>query len=360
MAVPKPLLNPALNRSTMDSTTNVYPRLTGIVTPSSSTIKALNDIKYGRAEPRPLRELYSEDTKELIELQQQNNFPYISDGQRLWGDLLRPVYEGMENVGVGSQTRWFETNGFCFPPRIAGKPRAGKADWGKYIYTDLLPAQRQITLPGLYTLLRMAENAAEVGEKPLLEAFSEQLALIIQSLPPGKTLIEFSEPALAYDSMTQFPRQREVLTLAKLAYQHLLQQQQRTTTTTTTTTITTTTTTITTLLQLPGGNFYDYPELLDLPVNGFGIDLTETIPNDRINLEGKILSADMVNAWESYPEDLNFDAERVRNAIKLWQPSEVYITSNAQLYHTISYQYARNKILDIISLTKCLTERLRD
>ncbi len=320
----------------------VSPRLTGIVTPSSSTIKALTDIKYGRAEQKSFRELHYDDAKKLVELQRQNHFPSLSDGQGLWGDLLRPVYEGMLNVEVGSQTRWFETNGFCFPPRIVGKPKAGKANVAQYLYTDLIPERRQITLPGLYTLCRIAENVADVGAGMIIEAFAEQLEGILKTLPRGTALIEFAEPALSYDIKTDFPQRKQILALARLSYQYLLRYHSTTT-----------------IIQLPDGDIRAILELLELPVDGFGLDLLETIPENSpkktINLEGRILSAGVINAWESSPDDLNWAEERVRQAAEFWQPSEIYITTNAQLYHTISHRYAMNKIQDIISLT----ERLR-
>ena len=339
---PDPAPNPAHQYHSL----KVSPRLSGITTPSSSTIKALTDIKYGRAEERPLRELHYEDAKALVELQQQYHFPYLSDGQQLWGDLLRPVYEGMENVEVGSQTRWFETNGFCFPPRIVGKPKAGKpqrneSHLAKYLYLDLVPERRQLTLPGLYTLCRMAENVAEIGTGALLEAFAQQLEGILETLPRGTALVEFTEPALAYDVKTDYPQRKQMLALAKLSYQYLLRQHR----------------TIT-IIQLPDDDWQAIPELLDLSVDGFGVDLLETIPTTipakTINLEGKILSAGIINAWESYPDDLNWAEQRVRQAIGCWQPERVYITTNAQLYHTISHQYAQNKIQKIISLAERL------
>src|SRR3989344_5922899 len=102
----------------------VQPRLTGIFTSKETDLLQQLDIKYGRMPPRALPEVFYEHTLELVKLQHQEGFKFISDGQRLWKDLLRPVYAGMSGVVIGRVTRWHETNGFCFPPRIIGKPLA--------------------------------------------------------------------------------------------------------------------------------------------------------------------------------------------------------------------------------------------
>src|SRR3989338_7957471 len=128
---------------------NVQPRLTGITTPSPETLQKLLNIKYGRANGS-LSEIYTHNASQLVELQEREGYEIVSDGQYAAGDPFRPVYEGMEGVQIGSQTRWYETNGFCFPPQIVGELKAGTPIeyWSKTIESN---KKSTVTLPGPYT-----------------------------------------------------------------------------------------------------------------------------------------------------------------------------------------------------------------
>ena len=343
---------------------SVRPRLTGIFTPKETALQQLLDIKYGRTSPRPLGDIFFEDTLELIKLQLEEGFKLISDGQRSWGDLLRPIYvdkgefennsSGKENkttikgIKIGSMARWFETNGFCFPPKIVERPLAGSPKVNDYFFReDGKIKATEVTLPGPYTLLRMSQDVPQEYRSELLEAFTTQLQRIVASLPSSITLIEFSEPSIAYDERTRaLPEQerRELLQQARKSYQQLYGC-----------------TSAKLLLQLPQGNFLRFPEVLDFAVDGFGVDLTETVDfkaidfSSKINLRGKILSAGVVDAWSSNSEDIEYLAKKVDRVINEWQPGEAYVTSNSQLYQTISHQGAIEKLQNIAELARRLS-----
>lgn len=316
----------------------IEPRLSGMVTPSFSTIRELAEIKYGRSEPRPFRSVYSNDRDKLVELQNREGFRLISDGQMLWGDLFRPVYEGMKGIEPGAMTRWYETNGFCFPPKIVDKPDAGtELKIQSYLYENSF---NQVTIVGPYTLLRMSENPAERKPEEIIEAFTRQLIEIILKLEKGPIeLIEFIEPSIVYDAKLGIVEEKirlKALGMVLESYQEIARSVN-----------------VLTLLQLPYGNVEKTLEVFNFPVDGFGIDLTETTnPTRAVNLSGKILSAGSVNAWSSVPEDIDYLEKRVRKAIETWQPGRVFVTSNAQLYHTISHESAIRKITEIAELAR--------
>lgn len=338
---------------------SVQPRLTGIFTHRETALQQLLDIKYGRTSPKLLEDIFFEDTSELIKLQLEEGFKEISDGQRSWGDLLRPIYvdkgefenssSGKENkttikgIKIGSMTRWYETNGFCFPPKIVGKPLAGSPKVNEYLFREEGKIKAtEVTLPGPYTLLRMSLDVPPEYLPELLEVFTNQLQRIVASLPSSITLIELSEPSIVYDEKTgTLPEQerKELLQQARESYQQLYDC-----------------TSARLLLQLPQGNFLRFPEVLDFAVDGFGVDLTETIDfSSKINLRGKILSAGIVDAWSSNPEDIEYLTKKVGRVINEWQPEEAYVTSNSQLYQTISHQGAIKKLQNIAELARRLS-----
>lgn len=325
---------------------DVQPRLNGITTPSPHTLQRLLDIKYGRAEETPREAIYAADTKALIELQQREGYEFISDGQHVWGDIFRPIYNGMEGVQMGSQTRWYETNGFCFPPKIVGAPNEGKplitADYLHATATAEKNHKSTITLPGPYTLCRMTENTIGIEEREIMDAFTHQLARIVRSLPPTFKVIEFTEPSWGYDQRrgVDVNVRKRTIDLAFGAYSTL---------------VVAATVQRKVLLQLPHANFIANPEVLELPVHGYGIDLTETVAfSEHINFRRKTLSAGVLDAWSSVPEDLDFAAQRVRQAIETWSPAQVFVTTNAQMFHSIPYAPAMERVKELAELAKRL------
>ena len=320
----------------------IQPRLTGIFTPSEAALQEAIDIKYRRKPKKNLEEVFFADTQELIKLQRDSGFKLISDGQRLWGDLLRPVYDGMIGVITGSMTRWYETNGFCFPPRVVSKVLTNISKVNDYLFReDGEIKANQVTLPGPYTLLRMSQEVSKKGKDGLLKAYAHQLQEIVAALPATISLVEFTEPSIPFDYKTKTlsePGRQRLLQQTLRAYQKLRDS-----------------TSAKILLQLPQGDFFRFPEILDFPVDGFGIDLTETVGlSTSIDLKGKILSAGIVDAWSSTPEDTECLVKKMDLVIARWQPGDVYITSNSQLYQTISHQGAIQKSQDIAELARRL------
>ena len=327
----------------------VQPRLTGIFTPSPEAIDELTALKYkrdfkGRA-PRSPKEVHAGEVTKLVHLQQESGFSLISDGQFSWGDLLRPVYAGMGGVEIGSQTRWFEVNGFVFPPKLVGRPKeAEHVAIADYLNPSITGPNGEFTLVGPYTLLRMAENEVNVPSALIRYAFINQFRHVLSELPPNIRLVEFCEPALSYDARHSLVKDKmaEALAFAKDPYHEIAAVVPRA---------------VQTIVQLPDGDFNELAQYVhDLPVSGYGADLTETVsPSPKISLEGRILSAGVLNASSSVPENLPFSAQRVRAAISAWHPDSTYVTTYAQLFHTISQEPAVVKVKELGKLAEMLS-----
>src|SRR3989344_2570463 len=112
----------------------------GITTHSDAALREELDIKYGRVKRREKKDVLGRDADELIALQAKLGFKRVSDGQLLWPDLFRPAYLLMEGVTIGSQTRWFATNGFAFTPLLDGKLSTRSADLSPVLFREKIPS----------------------------------------------------------------------------------------------------------------------------------------------------------------------------------------------------------------------------
>ena len=314
----------------------IIPRLTGIFTYSPQAIQEMEDLKYHR-ESKTLQEIIQADSKELIKLQQEAGFSLISDGQRSWGDLLRPLGRAVDDLGITkTMLRWFETNGFYYALHFVDQ--AARENFNDYIFSNA--EEMTLTFPGLYTLARLTIGQEEYSKdefsqldyyEDALDVYSNALKKIISDLPPEIKVLEFSEPSMIYDRTINFPLRKSLLNLARVAYGNLLSE-----------------TNIITILQVPDGDINLVPEVFSYPTSGIGVDLTETKElYNSLDLQNKILSAGILNAWTSEPENLEKCAARIKSFLPRWSQDKLFITTNAQLYHTIPYQGAVQKIKDL-------------
>jgi len=170
-------------------------QLTGLHARSEELVKATRDLDRKRVSEAECEQVRRKDAEALVELQKKLGAEQVYDGGFRWQDLLRPFAEKSMGLGVGPLTRWFETNSFYKMPLRKGK-LAGAEFIAEYAYADALPANRKAVLPGPYTFARLAE----IGEESIAQA-AELLLGAAQALERKNfTLIQFSEPSLAYDA----------------------------------------------------------------------------------------------------------------------------------------------------------------
>jgi len=84
--------------------------LPGIMPRSEELVRATRDFERGRIERRELEEARRTDAQGLRRLQE--GLPYVSPGMLAWGDLERPFAEIIPGCTVGGLARFFETNTF--------------------------------------------------------------------------------------------------------------------------------------------------------------------------------------------------------------------------------------------------------
>lgn len=321
---------------------NIEGYIHGITTRSDKTLQEELDIKYARKPRRDKRDVLARDADELIALQSELGFTRISDGQLLWPDLFRPVYLLLNGVEVGSQTRWFETNGFTFAPKRTGTIAPRSSGLGKWLYKEKVPgdAVAKLTLPGPVTLAAHTEGAGDDELAGLVTAYGAHLAAIARDLVRrGYGHIEFAEPSLLSRNGS-FLQSEGVLDSAKRAYSGIVKGLKATT-----------------IVQL----FFCDPNrvtenVLELPVSGFLLDLVEAPLEKELPFGDKILVAGVLDSRSSVPEDIGFAAERALSAAKLVGAKELHVTTNGQLFYTIASGPARRKIGEIAQLVSRVRE----
>lgn len=171
--------------------------LTGIHSRSKKHVSASRDFDRGRIAAEEYARLQENEALALAEEQRQAGFDFVSDGQFLWQDLLRPFTES-PNTRVGPLTRWFETNSFYKKP-LAEENWAAAFDASalkKFFFWSCEPTLA--FLPGPFSLHRLSEN---VSLENAALALKKSTAFL-----EGKGIkrIVFSEPCVGYhaDSIT--------------------------------------------------------------------------------------------------------------------------------------------------------------
>ncbi|MBS3165336.1 hypothetical protein J4439_07955 [Candidatus Woesearchaeota archaeon] len=309
----------------------------GITTHSDAALREELDIKYGRVKRREKKDVLGRDADELIALQAKLGFKRVSDGQLLWPDLFRPAYLLMEGVTIGSQTRWFDTNGFAFTPLLDGKLSTRSADLSPVLFREKIPSSSvpKVTLPGPVTLAAHTEGAEDW--QSLIPEYAQHIALLSRELRKhGYRHIEYAEPSLLLPHAAPLAHEEGVVEACRAAYGHIVHGLDATT-----------------IIQLFFGNPNSIPPaLLELPVSGFLLDLVEAPIADgtKLSLKGKILVAGAIDSRSSVPEDLGLAERRVQQAVKALHPREVHITTNGPLFYTISSEPSREKLREIAAL----------
>ena len=297
--------------------------LTGIFPRPEQLIDASRRFDRGRASEQELQDKLSRSTRELIELQIQNGFDMLVDGQLNWQDIFRPYSELLTGIEPGTLTRWFDTNTFYRAPVVKDKVKRSENSVGKYYHYELMPApvKRKAIMPGPYTFAKLSDNAAYASFANLVEDFARSLADVSRELiQRGYKFLQFNEPSLC----TATP---EELDIAKHGFEVLAKSSAKIT------------------VQTYFGSVRDIiGELLDFPVDCIGIDLYANdigvMSEYSFNHE---LSCGCVDGRNSLIEPVEQIVElltKVRNAV---EPHQLYVGPNCDL-EFLPYPVAEKKV----------------
>jgi 5-methyltetrahydropteroyltriglutamate--homocysteine methyltransferase len=277
----------------------IYPR-------SDALVQATRDLDRGRIAPAAAAAQVAADLAELVAAQEEAGFDLLSDGMLAWQDLFRPLVEDSQGLEPGPLTRFLDTNTFYRAPRPNGAPQliAPSAE----AFAATLPGPRLVTLPSPYAFAQAA------GVDPGLIA-SSILAPALAVL--DAELVVLSEPFLARRSDAD-------LDALGNALEHLSGR-------------------LPLVLQLTFGDAGPLLErLVDLPVEGIGVDFYLTSLDAVPAGFPKLLLAGVVDARSSAIEDPETIAE-FATRLRARTDGEIALVPNGDLQF-VSEPVARRKL----------------
>lgn len=175
----------------------IYPR-------SEELVIATQGFDRGRVNSEQVNALRISDERELVNLQEAQNFSFFEDGKLSWQDIFRPFVATSEGFqqGVdidGEITRWFDNNSFYRKPVIVGPliPDFDKLDefFPQYVGTS----QWKATLPSPFAFAKLSEDRTTTEFDETLENTTQLIRTTIEHLETrGVSFIQLNEPYIPY------------------------------------------------------------------------------------------------------------------------------------------------------------------
>ena len=240
--------------------------LTGAFGQSQDLYTIRNEAKRGRGSPEAVAKKICEDTQNIVRQQREADLDYILDPMFGVYYLFQPFAEQVDGVKVGSQENWFNNNVFYWRPQIQGPLNLQVGFTEKFIHLSELTRSGEalVILPSPYTLLMLSDVTGYLNKKEAITNLAEILHAEAQYLASkGIKRIQYDEPtivvkqslgSLAIEDLKLFQRGIEICGRVNGA---------------------------TTCLNTYFGNAGPIiPFLKSLPVDGLGLDGTETSIDD--------------------------------------------------------------------------------
>jgi 5-methyltetrahydropteroyltriglutamate--homocysteine methyltransferase len=310
--------------------------LNGIFPRSKALIAATRGLDRGRVSVAGAQEALEQDVRDLVALQLEAGFGYLSDGLLNWQDLFRPLVEAWEGLELGGLTRWFDNNTFYRQP-VMSAPLLPHAMAKEFTQVGLLHDTHawQAVLPGPYTFLTLAENHHYGSPREALHALTDGLKATASALrEEGFRLLHFQEPALAVN-----PPDGDGLADLREAYEHLRVPGTKA------------------ALHLFFGSAQPLlPDLLDFPIDMLGLDLYQEDLDRLKDVDfTKTMVCGCVDARNSHLEEPAEVAGLVARLREELDPPEVILAPNADL-EFLPRSVARAKVEVLGAATKQLEE----
>jgi len=271
-------------------------------------VAATRGIDRGRVTADAVDRAFSDDQAAFVRLQGKAGMDFFSDGLLKWQDIFRPL---MGALGVKPHTliRWFDTNTFFREPELVGKvPTVTNPDG--VVAAASVPRPRVATLPSPYTFSRAAHTDHDRNRLMVDLAHRVLRPAIDAAVAGGAELIHLEEPWLGYfgikpDDWTSLGEALGILhrdLKATLAFHVYF-----------------------------GDAGPHIAQLLRLPVDAIGVDLTETDVAELGSSWDKGLVAGIIDGRTSIVESLDNTVEVARHLADTVRPRNLYLTSNCEL-----------------------------
>ena len=262
----------------------------------------------GRVSADAVDRAFSDDQATFVRLQSKAGMDFFSDGLLKWQDIFRPL---MGAVGVKPHTliRWFDTNTFFREPELVGKvPTVTNPDG--VVAAASVPRPRVATLPSPYMFSRAAHTDHDRNRLMVDLAHRVLRPAIDAAVAGGAELIHLEDPWLGYfgikaDDWAPLGEALGILhrdLKATLAFHVYF-----------------------------GDAGPHIAQLLRLPVDAIGVDLTETDVAELGSSWDKGLVAGIIDGRSSILESLDNTVEVARHLADTVRPRNLYLTSNCEL-----------------------------
>jgi methionine synthase II (cobalamin-independent) len=271
-------------------------------------VAATRGLDRGRAGVETADAAFAQDLANFIQVQRTAGLDFYSDGLLRWQDIFRPLAEGL-GAKPHTLVRWFDTNTFFREPELAGS--VGKLVNPNGVVPDAsVPQPRVTTLPSPFMFSRAAHSDQDRNQ--LMVDLAEQVLrpAAKAAIDAGSKLIHLEDPWLGYVGI-----QREDWAPLNEALEILHRDLGATL-----------------VFHVYFGDAGPHiDQLLRLPVDALGVDLTETDINELGSGWEKGLVAGVINGRSSILEPVDALVELARRLTDTVRPNNLYLSSNCEL-----------------------------
>ncbi len=290
--------------------------LTGAFGQSQELYRLRNEAKRGRGSSEAVDEQIKRDTALVLEKQNEAGVSFLSDPLLSQYYLFQPFVEHVQNVSAGSQENWFNNNVFFRRPQISASAyrntclATSKSFTHKYHHgkSDVAILPSPFTLSMLSDLSGFADREEAITKLSWL--LHNEAQLLVRE---GYTRIQYDEPALVYtQSLGSLKSEHVDLLRRGLEICGVVSGA---------------TTVLNTYFGDAGSLLSD---LISLPVDGIGIDCTETRIDDILahSFADKELVFGLVDARSTALENPVELAALLHTVEERCRPKALYLTPN--------------------------------
>ena len=290
--------------------------LTGSFGQSQDLYLARNEAKRGRTSAQAVAEQIRKDTREVIRLQRDAGMDFVVDPSFPLFYLFQPFAEKVKGVKPGPQENWFNNNVFYWRPQIQGPLEIQTGFTEAYLHLDVLPhdGTALVILPSPYTLLILSDVTGYSSKKEAVTNLAELLLAEAQHLvSKGIGRIQYDEPALVVKQSLGSLKEEDLI-LLKRGMEICGHVDGATTS----------------LHTYFGDAGSLIPYLMSLPVNGIGIDGTETSLADimKHDYSRKELALGLLDARNTSPENPEEIMKQLEAVAEKTHPQKLWLVPN--------------------------------
>jgi 5-methyltetrahydropteroyltriglutamate--homocysteine methyltransferase len=282
-------------------------------------------IEATRRKTKDLPLIIDRETEKLIDLQKRAGLSYIADPLLGWDDMFRPYAMNFEGLEINGINRFFETNTFYRVPVVKGEIFSDGKITVKNFHLEKLKAEDKPTLAALpepltFALMCRDEHYGRLEEltMALAAALSKEAKTLTEY---GFKLLVLKAPYLSFIKDTSlFDVAFDGIKKIRTAFKGTI------------------------ILHTYFKDVSDrIDQLLDLPVDGLGLDMFNTKLESLKGRSFKLLALSVIDGYSTRMETVNGIVQLVGSAGSKLSYKELYLTNNVDLEY-VPYAFAVRKV----------------